>query len=68
MNSIKQLERDVRALVTVILDDPEIPEEGVARSGLSGTTAQAFRNGYYSIRDTAEFKRLLELMKREEIW
>lgn len=63
--SEKALRRATQNLVRVILDDPKIPGNPVLLSGLSGSPRQAFRNGYYSIRDTAEFKDLLALMKHE---
>lgn len=53
----------VRMLVEKIYDEPAIPEHPLLLAGFSDNKQTAFKNGYYSVRDTEEFQRLAKLTK-----
>jgi hypothetical protein len=60
---MSDVDSPVRMLVDKIYQDPLIPEHPTLLAGLSGSPQQAFRHGFYSIRDTEEFQRVAKLTK-----
>jgi hypothetical protein len=57
------IDSPIRLLVNKIYQDPQIPKNPVLLAGLSDTKQMAFKNGFYSIRDTEEFQRVAKLTK-----
>lgn len=57
------IDSPIRVLVQKIYDEPKIPEHPVSLAGLSDTKRMAFKNGYYSVRDTEEFQTVAKLTK-----
>jgi hypothetical protein len=60
---MSDIDSPIRVLVQKIYDEPEIPEHPVLLAGLSDNKQTAFKNGYYSVRDTEEFQRVAKLTK-----
>lgn len=60
---MSDIDSPVRMLVDRIYQEPEIPEHPVLLAGLSDNKQMAFKNGYYSVRDTEEFQRVAKLTK-----